>query len=81
MPHLRALKQRPGKQVVYRRNGDPRTDEVVLDRTGAMPFRRVGELITLHGRRWKVNVVRDDLSMSRSAPSISIHRVFLTDKF
>jgi hypothetical protein len=75
-----ATKRSRGKQIIYRYNGDPRSDEVVSDKTGAMPFRRVGEELTRKGKVWRVAVVRDDLNMAGSAIAIPLHRVFLTDK-
>jgi hypothetical protein len=69
-----------GKKIVYRYNGDPKDDEIVLDINGEMPFSRMGEMTVRKGKRWRVAVVRNDLNMDRSAPEIPIHRVFLTDK-
>ena len=70
-----------GKQIVYRYNGDPKDDLVVMDRLGIMPFRRVGEIMKKDGKEWKVAVVRDDYNMTSSKIAIPVHRVFLTDKF
>jgi hypothetical protein len=70
-----------GKQIVYRFNGDPKDDETVSDRTGTLPFRTVGEIITRKGKAWRVTIVRDDLNMSASRTAVSIHHVFLTDNF
>ena len=69
-----------GKQVIYRFNGNPKDDEVVLDRMGTMPFRRVGEILTKNGKKWRVTVVRDDFNISAFKKTVPIHRVFLTDK-
>jgi hypothetical protein len=69
-----------GKQIIYRFNGDPRYDHTVADLSGTMAFRHVGQFLTNNGKRWRVEVVRDDLSMFGSATAIPIHRVFLTDR-
>jgi hypothetical protein len=75
------VKQSRGKQIVYRYNGDPRHDEVLSDRTGEMPFSRVGETLRRNGKQWRVAVINNDFDMIASARAIPIHRVFLTDKF
>jgi hypothetical protein len=74
------MKPHNEKQIVYRHNGDPRYDETVLDRTGTMPFYRVGEILEKNGKRWRVAVVNDDFTMSGQI-MFPIRRVFLTDKF
>jgi hypothetical protein len=73
---------RPGcaKQLVFRHNGDPRYDEIVLDKTGEMLFHRVGEILNKNGKRWRVAVVNEDFTMAGQR-AVPIHRVFLTDKF
>ena len=73
------MKPHCAKQIVYRHNGDPRYDETVLDKTGAMPFCRVGEILKKNGKRWRVAVVNEDFTMS-GLKAVPIHRVFLTDK-
>lgn len=70
-----------GKQMIYRYNGDPRSDEVVSDRTGRVPLSWVGEMLRRNGKEWQVAVIRNDLDMVGSARAVPIHRVFLTDKF
>jgi hypothetical protein len=68
------------KQIVYRHNGDSKYDETVLDRTGAMPFCRVGEILKKNGKQWRVAVVNEDFTV-RGQITLPILRVFLTDKF
>jgi hypothetical protein len=70
-----------GKQMIYRYNGDPSSDEVVSDRTGRMPLCWVGEMLRRNGKEWLVACIRYDLDMVRSARAVPIHRIFLTDKF
>jgi selenocysteine lyase/cysteine desulfurase len=69
------------KQIVYRFNGDPKDDEIVADRNGTMPFRKVGEILARNGKRWRVAVVRDDFNMASSKTAVPVHHVFLTDNF
>jgi hypothetical protein len=73
------VKPHCAKQIVYRHNGDPRYDETVIDKTGEMPFCRVGEILKKNGKRWKVAVVNEDFTMA-GLRAVPIHRVFLTDK-
>ena len=61
-------------------NGDPKYDEIVSDKTGAIPFCRVGEILEKNGRRWRVAVVNEGFTM-RGQTMIPVRRVFLTDKF
>jgi hypothetical protein len=70
-----------GSQTIYRYNGDPKSDEVESDRTGAVPLCGVGEMLKRNGKQWRVAIIRNDLNMVASARSVLIHRVFLTDRF
>jgi hypothetical protein len=74
-------KRTRGKQIIYRFNGDPRHDEFVVDRTGKVPFSRIGETLRRNGKQWRVAVINNDLNMTASKIAIPIHHVFLTDKF
>jgi len=74
------MKPHCSKQIVYRHNGDSKYDETVLDRTGAIPFNRVGEILEKNGKRWMVTVVNEDFTV-KGQIAIPILRVFLTDKF
>ena len=69
-----------GKQIIYRFNGDPKDDEIISDRFGTMPLRRIGEVLEKNGKRWRVDVIRDDFDLSASKRAVAIHRVFLTDR-
>jgi hypothetical protein len=73
-------KQLLGKQVVFRFNGDPKNDETITDRHGAMLPWRVGDVFKKAGKQWRVEVVRNDLNMDRSKTVIPIQRVYLTDR-
>lgn len=73
------MKPHCAKQIVFRHNGDPRYDKIVLDRTGAMPFCKVGEILNKNGKRWRVAVVNEDFTMAGTR-AVSVHRVFVTDK-
>jgi hypothetical protein len=76
-----AVKRIRRKQIVYRFNGDPKYDEVVSDRVGELPFRRVGETLTRNGKRWMVVAINNDLNIEGSSVAIPIHHVFLTENF
>jgi hypothetical protein len=75
------MKHNRAKQIVYHFNGNPMHDEIVSDRIGGVPFRRVGEIVKIRGKEWLVNVVQNNFDMLASRPAIPIHRVFLTDRF
>jgi hypothetical protein len=70
---------KPAKQIVFRYNGDPATEEIDLDMDGDKSVPEKGSVIERKGKRWKVIQVNTETSASEpfQAP---IHRVFLTDK-
>jgi hypothetical protein len=70
---------KPAKQIVFRYNGDPTTEEIDLDMDGDKSVPEQGSVIERRGERWKVVQVITEASVSEPfrAP---IHRVFLTDK-
>ena len=70
-----------GKQMIYRYNGDPSSDEFVSDTTGRMPLSWIGEMLHRKGKDWRVAFIHYDLDMVGSARAVAIHRIFLTDKF
>jgi hypothetical protein len=64
------------KQIVYRYNGDPITDEIVQDLEGEITVPEKGGLIKRTQKRWKVvNVFK---TVGKGIP---IYTVFLTDNF
>jgi hypothetical protein len=70
---------RAAKQVVYRYNGDPTTEESDLDMDGDKSVPEPGSFIDRRGEPWKV--VQVSMETSAEEPfAIPIYRVFLTDK-
>lgn len=66
------------KHIVYRYNGDPKSEEVFTDLGGELPLYSVGEVIVRNGKQWKVAAINDEITVA-GAQAIPIHRVFLTD--
>ena len=67
------------KQIVFRYNGDPTTEESDLDMDGDKSVPEPGSFIDRRGERWKVAQV----SMETSAEepfAVPIYRVSLTNK-
>ena len=70
------MEQSQGKQIVYRYNGNPYSQDIMNDLKGQTPWHRVGEKVNRKGKEWLVDVVRND-----STPQgIPIQRVFLSDR-
>jgi hypothetical protein len=70
---------RSAKQIVFRYNGDPTTEESDLDMDGDKSVPEQGSFIDRRGERWKVAQV----SMETSAEepfAVPIYKVSLTDK-
>jgi hypothetical protein len=70
---------RRAKQIVFRYNDDPATEESDLDMDGDKSVPEPGSIIDRRGERWKVVQV----SMERSSEepfAVPIYRVFLTNK-
>ena len=64
------------KQIVYRYNADPSTDEIVQYLEGEITVPEKGGLIKRTQKQWKVvNVFKT------FGKGIPIHTVFLTDNF
>ena len=70
---------RAGKQIVFRYNGDPTTEEMDLDMDGDKSVPEQGCFIERKGERWKVVQVNVETSISEPFAA-RIHRVFLTNK-
>jgi hypothetical protein len=67
------------KQIVFRYNGDPTTEETDLDMDGDKSVPEPGTLIDRRGEPWKV--VQVSMETSAEEPfALPIYRVFLTDK-
>ena len=71
------MEQCQGKQIVYRYNGNPYTQDVMKDLKGEMPSHLVGEKVNRNGKLWRVDVVRNDSTLK----GIPVQRVFLSNKF
>jgi hypothetical protein len=67
------------KQIVYRYNGDPTTEEIDLDMDGGKPVPEQGSFIERKEERWKVVQVNVEKSVSEPFQA-EIHRVFLTNE-
>ena len=67
------------KQIVFRYNGDPTTEESDLDMDGDKSVPEQGTLIERRGERWKL--VRVNVETSAEEPfAVPIYRVFLTNE-
>jgi hypothetical protein len=67
------------KQIVFRYNGDPATEDTELDIDGDKSVPEQGSFIDRGGERWKV--VEVNVERSAEEPfAVPIYRVFLTNK-
>jgi hypothetical protein len=66
------------KQIVFRYNGDPATEEIDLDMDGEKSVPEQGSFIARKGERWKVVQVKVETSVTEPF-EVPIHRVFLTN--
>jgi hypothetical protein len=67
------------KQIVFRYNGDPTSEESDLDMDGDKSVPRQGSFIERRGQRWKV--VQVNMERSAEEPfAVPIYRVFLTNE-
>ena len=71
---------RPAKQIVFRYNGDPATEEIDLDMDGEKSTPEQDSLIERKGERWKVLQVKVEVNVAEPF-EVPIHRVFLTNNF
>jgi len=67
------------KQIVFRYNGDPTTEESDLDMDGDKSIPEPGSFIDRRGERWKVAQVSMETSMEEPF-AVPIYRVSLTNK-
>jgi hypothetical protein len=70
---------RRAKQIVFRYNDDPSTEESDLDMDGEKSVPEPDSFIDRKGERWKV--VRVNMERSAEEPfAVPIYRVFLTNE-
>jgi hypothetical protein len=70
---------RVAKQIVFRYNGDPSTEEIDLDMDGDKSVPKQGSFVERKGERWKV--VEVNVEKNAVEPfEVPIYRVFLTNK-
>jgi hypothetical protein len=67
------------KQIVFRYNGDPTTEEIDLDMDGEKSVPGQGSFVDRKGERWKVVQVKVETSVTEPF-EVPIHRVFLTNE-
>jgi hypothetical protein len=70
---------RSAKQIVFRYNGDPTTEEIDLDMDGDKSVPEQGSFVDRKGERWKVVQVYVERSMAEPF-EVPVHRVFLTNR-
>ena len=70
---------RAGKQIVFRYNGDPTTEEIDLDMDGDKSVPEQGSIIERKGERWKVVQINVEKNVTEPF-EVPVHRVFLTNK-
>jgi hypothetical protein len=69
---------RVAKQIVFRYNGDPATEEIDLDMDGDKSVPAQGSFIERKGERWKV--VHVDAERNAVEPfEVPTYRIFLTN--
>jgi hypothetical protein len=69
---------RVAKQIVFRYNGDPATEEIDLDMDGDKSIPKEGSFIERKGARWRVTQVNVERNVAEPF-EVPIHRVFLTN--
>ena len=67
------------KQIVFRYNDDPTTEEIDLDMDGDKSVPEQGSFIDRKGERWKVVQVNVETNVAEPF-EVPIHRVSLTNK-
>ena len=70
---------RVAKQIVFRYNGDPTTEEIDLDMDGDKSVPKQGSFVDRKGERWKVVQVNVERSVTEPF-EVPIYRVFLTNR-
>ena len=69
---------RVAKQIVFRYNGDPTTEEIDLDMDGDKSVPELGSFVERKGERWKVAQVNVEKNVTEPF-EVPIYRVFLTN--
>ena len=72
-----AMKRSQGKQIIYRYNGDPSTEQTISDRAGAMLTPSVGAIVNRNGEEWCVVSIHHDLDL-KGPMAVPTHHVFRT---
>jgi hypothetical protein len=75
---IRETERRMPKQVVYRFNANPKDDRVKLDTDDEISEPTRGDVLEIHGKKWKVNMVIHEHSLSAKGP-IAVMTIYLTD--
>jgi hypothetical protein len=70
---------RGAKQIVFRYNGDPTTEEIDLDMDGDKSAPEQGSFVERKGQRWKVAQVNVETNVAEPF-EVPIHRIFLTNQ-
>jgi hypothetical protein len=68
------------KQIIFRYNDDPTTEEIDLDMDGDKSIPEQGVLIERKGQRWKVQRVSVETNTTEPF-EVPVHRVFLIREF
>ncbi len=66
------------KQIVFRYNGDPTTEEHVADFESEETIPTVGAIVERHRQKWKVVAVHKEETVT-TAKAIPVYRVYLSD--
>jgi len=66
------------KQVVYRFNGNPKTDQVKDDLEDEIELPSKGNVLVIDGKRWKVIEIMTERSLDARGP-IPVVRIYLSD--
>jgi hypothetical protein len=66
------------REIVYRYNGDPKSEEFEQDLHGVVRIPQKGTVIARKGKRWTVIHVNKEIKMT-AVRTIPVYRVYLTD--
>lgn len=66
------------KQLVYRYEGDPKSEETEEDLEGDAAVPSKDAVIARKGKRWRVVAVNKEQLLARP-PAIPVYRIFLTE--
>lgn len=71
---------RLAKQIIFRYNDDPTTEEIDLDMDGDKSAPKEGSLIERKGERWRVVEVKVETDPAEPF-EVPVYKVFLTNDF